>query len=765
MRKRDFLFSLLLAVLAFGIVGIFHNFAQVRQTISLLREFREPEASLRLPAAPYVEAFLRITLFYVVAAVATGGVLSLLCSLLTGAREASRDNVREASAEGDKRAGLGRRRHRYYALYCALLVGFLIYVHLRMVTLYPALFRNSYRYAWFAGGATWAFVVWLVGIIALVVVAVALIIGLVRKFAGTPGGKRRRARMATAIVAAAVVVAVGALGYRGLKNRHDDPLVNRGPNIVLLGIDSARPDHISALGYNRPTTPNIDAFLNDAVWFDQAFVPLCRTYPSWAALLTACNPTSNGVRFDLPPRETYVPRVATLAQHLKALGFSTAFFLNNTNYAWTEPSLGFDDIHQPDHNAVDFYLSHVQPKTILYYFFLNNRWGFLYERGLKGNAAYTPIYRPEYFDAEVVEHWRRMRQSKQFLTGIHLCNLHAPLSVNYPYSTYFASVTRPVFNRFTYQILVEEIARRQRGGERFSKQEAERIFTQEINLYDALLRSTDDSVGRILNGLKRAGLYDNSMIVLFSDHGEHLFANGLRYRYRNSNHGNHMWGDGDQHVPLAIKFPHRKHAGQVVKRLVRSIDVGPTILDALGLPPLGGVQGVSLMPYVERRQSDMHLIAYAETGLTLDDFFFPSHLGYSFDDYFDLHYVDDMRIYKKMEYMPNLIMAKDRMIRDEQWKLIVYPVVTDRLTFYYELFDAAADPNNVNDVKTSYPAEVKRLRSLIWPSIMSDWQRFGRGLPAELPVTTGMATQPPPDLLNHLQRSSRSPDSETQQQE
>jgi len=735
MKKRDLLFSLLLTVLAFLAIAGFHNFDEVRTAVRLIKEFHRPKTELQLPATPYVLAFLRIALFYLVAAAVVGAILAPAALLLAAPRPKHSPATPAEPKEGERGSGLlaTTERRRYWWVFLALLGGFLVYVHLRMITLYPALFRNSYRYAWFAGSSTWTFAVETAGRIAVILVVFAI----AAKFREPLVRKLKTARPAWA---AACLLALLALGTWGLARRESAPRgkpLNQGPNVIFIGVDSARPDHVSALGYNRDTTPHIDEFLKDAVRFDKAFVPLCRTYPSWATFLTACNPPVNGIRFDLPPRECFLPRVPTLAQHLKALGYSTSFFLNNTNYAWIEPELGFDYILQPEHNAVDFYLSHAQPKAILYYFFLNNPLGYFYERGLKYNAAYTPIYRPEYFDDAIVAYWRKMRRTKRFFAAIHFCNLHAPFSVNYPYSTLFATVRKPVFNRFTYQILVEEIARRKIGKMRFTKEEAERIFTQEVNLYDALLRSCDDSVGRVLEGLKRAGLYDNSLIVLLSDHGEHLFSNGLRYRYRNSNHGNNMWGDDDQHILLAIKFPHRKYAGKVVKRLVRSIDVAPTVLDALGLPPLEKAEGVSLIPYIEGRKRDMHLVAYAETGLTLDNFFIPRHLGYAFKNYFDLHYIDDMRIYKKLEFMPNLIMAKDRMVRDERWKLICYPIVRDRLTFYTELFDTAADPKNINDVSSSHPAEVKRLREKIWPYIEHDWKEWGHGLPAQLPVTTG----------------------------
>ena len=733
MKRRELLFSFFLAFAAFVAVAAFHDTPRIIKTIQLLQDVRGSKRSLEFSITPYVFAFFRIVFFYPLAALITGGLLSVASWLLTRPSRPSPERAGDKDADSN-RANVRRRRIRYYAVYCALLAGFLAYIHLRMITLHPGLFRSSYRYTWFAGSSTWVFVVEQTGRIALVVLALALIF----KWRREARQWLQRARRSRAVLIMIVLLFVAAVGLAGWKIRDNRRFFNRGPNIIFLGVESARPDHVSALGYGRPTTPHIDAFLQDAVRFDQAFVPLCRTYPSWISLLTGCNPPRTGVRCNLPSVSTYLPRVPTLAQHLKPLGYFTAF-LHDTSFAWFEPSLGFDYISQPEHTALVFYLSFVQPATLLYYFFLNNRLGFLYDPGLRNNSAYPQIYRPEFFANDVVVHWRRMRQRERFLTAIHLCTIHVPYTVSYPYSTYFVPPTDPVLNRFSFGILAEEIARRKHVSETRPKDEIAQVLAQEIRLYDALLRSSDDSVGRILDGLKHAGLYDNSLIVLLSDHGENLYHSGLRYSYQCANHGNHLWGDEDQHNLLAIKFPQQKSAGAIVKRLVRLIDVAPTILDSLGLPPLEQSDGVSLLPYVEGRETDMHLIAYHETGLILDDFFVPNHLDYAFQDHFELHCIENGLIYKKEAFLPNLILAKDRAVRDERWKLIAYPVVGKGLEFQTELFDVIADPKNLNDLSTSQSEVVKRLRGYIWPFIENDLKEWGKGLPKELLETTETA--------------------------
>ena len=324
-----------------------------------------------------------------------------------------------------------------------------------------------------------------------------------------------------------------------------------------------------------------------------------------------------------------------------------------------------------------------------------------------------------------------MRYEPRFFQAIHLCSIHVPFCVSYPYSTYFAPSFGPVLNRFGYQPLLEQILLKKKSKGQFSEEETSWVFTQEMNLYDALARSADDNFGAAVEAIRKAGLYDSSYIIMMADHGENLPEPGLRYRYGSSTHGFFLWGDADARIPLAIKFPRGQYAGRRVERLVRSIDLAPTLLDVLSLPPLEKAEGVSRLPDIEGRSDDRERWLYGETGLSAPTFFAKGHLDYEFDAYPEAHEVDSttLKIYKKRRYMPNMIAAKDRMIRTEQWKLISYPMVgDDGLFFKTELFDVTTDPNCCHDVATSQPEVVRDLRARLKPFIDRDTKEFGTGL-------------------------------------
>jgi len=110
-----------------------------------------------------------------------------------------------------------------------------------------------------------------------------------------------------------------------------------------------------------------------------------------------------------------------------------------------------------------------------------------------------------------------------------------------------------------------------------------------VNAYDAEIRSVDDGFGRFIDELEERGLYDQSLIIFTSDHGEEFGEHGSVGVHPQSLH------DEVTRVPLIVKLPRSAYASSVVDDLVRSIDILPTVLDVMDRRSPGGFQGTSLM--------------------------------------------------------------------------------------------------------------------------------------------------------------------------
>jgi arylsulfatase A-like enzyme len=130
-------------------------------------------------------------------------------------------------------------------------------------------------------------------------------------------------------------------------------------------------------------------------------------------------------------------------------------------------------------------------------------------------------------------------------------------------------------------------------------------------LYCGAVRSADDWVGRLLSHLRRLGLYDRTMIVLLSDHGEEFAEREDRHFY--NRHGHTLYEEIVR-APLIIKLPGRQHAGMRVSTVVQSIDLMPTVLDVLRLEPSSRtMQGRSLRPLWEQPDVTPGPIAVTES--------------------------------------------------------------------------------------------------------------------------------------------------------
>jgi arylsulfatase A-like enzyme len=120
--------------------------------------------------------------------------------------------------------------------------------------------------------------------------------------------------------------------------------------------------------------------------------------------------------------------------------------------------------------------------------------------------------------------------------------------------------------------------------------------------YDAGVLAADRGLGRLLDGLRARGLYEATLVVVTSDHGESLTEREACY----FTHDPFLYEE-TLRVPLVLRFPHGRFAGRSVESLARLVDVLPTLHEVAGLPPWGGEQGLSLIGRIEGRDQGVRL--------------------------------------------------------------------------------------------------------------------------------------------------------------
>lgn len=326
------------------------------------------------------------------------------------------------------------------------------------------------------------------------------------------------------------------------------------PNIVLIGIDTLRPDHLGCYGYRKPTSPHIDSLAAKSVVFERAFAPGIPTMPSFTTLLTGLHPYRHGITAhssDQRVSESIVP----LPQRAKNAGYVT---------------IGIDSL------AVQ----------------ANGR-GAWFPRGFDYYSGY--VYKPFSNQSEQLVD-RAIRfitdfREKPFLLFMHLWDPHSPYGPPSPYDTLHYD---PQENDLPDAPKLSDV--------KAISQEYYEAFLDEFKLkvpddyayvvaqYDGEISYVDAQIGRVIAHLKDSGLWENTVVVLMSDHGE-CFGEGSIY------FDHHSLYDANIRVALMCRAP-GMGAARRERGMVATDDILPTLAELCGWEEAGdySLTGRSFVP-------------------------------------------------------------------------------------------------------------------------------------------------------------------------
>jgi choline-sulfatase len=305
------------------------------------------------------------------------------------------------------------------------------------------------------------------------------------------------------------------------------------PDVYLITIDTLRADHVGCYGYKQVETPALDALAADGVRFTEAFTHSPITNTSHITILTGLLPSVHGVTdFGVP----LSPQHVTAAELLKKQGYQTAAFIgavildSNTLAPGLDRGFDFyDNFPKSDSNdAPDGKNADGKNKP---------RWGRVERRGM-----------------EVVEHaetWFDKHPTGPHFVWVHLYDPHDPYEPPAPFSEKYKD-----------------------------------------HLYDGEIAYADSAVAHWIAFLKKAGVYDNAIIMVTGDHGEGLGEHG------EETHGLFLY-DSTLHIPLILKMPGAAHHGTVIDVQVRTTDILPTILSVTGAAAPPELNGESLLPLID----------------------------------------------------------------------------------------------------------------------------------------------------------------------
>lgn len=451
-------------------------------------------------------------------------------------------------------------------------------------------------------------------------------------------------------------------------------------NIILLSVDSLRADHVSALGYKRDTTPNLDKFAEQGALFLNYFSTSFLTPVSEASVQTGLYPTSHGVtNFD-----TVLPKnKVTLTRYLKAKNYETSTIMTSPEFEF------YPAIKQGFSGSFDRY-RYINP-----------------DRKIDASK-----YRQFPTESDLSSELTVLGGNK-FLLWLSVGGVHWP----------YGWTAENVYADPNYKgILKDRLLDWEGAFKHIYKWESypsgKKLTDADVQYvrdeYDNGVRTFDDFLGVLLKELKRRNLLEKTVIVIESEHGEDLGEHGYFAHYDVL--------DTQTHTPLLIYIP-TLQKGQEISSLSSGVDVLPTIMEILGDVVPNWIEGKSLLPVITGREQD-------------------GERKEVFMERVPLWEEADLTLRKSLEARGIKVMSgkdKDIAIRTTEWKYILrlsrareeevswWATLTGKPVHVpeAELYNLADDPMETLNVISQYPEEVKALRTRV-----EDWfENISSGAP------------------------------------
>ena len=426
------------------------------------------------------------------------------------------------------------------------------------------------------------------------------------------------------------------------------------PNILLITVDTLRPDYLSIYGYREHTTPNIDELGNQGVVFDRAYCNVTWTTPSMATTLTGLLPTQHGLRstFERLPED-----IETVAEKLARQGY------RNTAVIGSYP---LDSIYGLD-QGFDIYDDDFTVPLVL-------------------------------SDAETIENipsqrGRTIQEQEEFNKKKAFANSRrTDAEVSDTAIGYLAEIdeTRPFFlwvHYFGPHSLPD------------TRKHGLKNLRNHVDTYPDKVVRSDREVGRLLDQLKSSGLDANTLVIFHSDHGEALGE------HKFIGHGRFLFEDNLQ-IPLIIRWPEFIVAGRRVDTIVGTIDIATTILEAAGVPVGNSpLHGRSVLPALLEGNPIRNTL-YLET-------YMPAHRGFA--EKATLSNGEKVNVgvcrFGVLRYPYKLVVTQPHQLFDDPDETI-----SDELTSPFrrtELFNVEVDPGEKDDLADQEPETRHELETLL----------------------------------------------------
>ncbi len=366
------------------------------------------------------------------------------------------------------------------------------------------------------------------------------------------------------------------------------------PNVLIIHVDQHRFDCLGVCGNPDILTPHIDSLASDGVRYENSYCPFPVCTPSRYSLL--CGQYVHQHR-GFNNHCTLATDIPTFPRLMRSAGYKTKS-VGKMHFTPTYLDTGFEEMELSEQDGPgrwdDDYHRYLMKRGLVD---LND----LEDQRREYREKARPEYRPS-FGALVSnlpeEHhsttWIAERaldtlkswdNKKPNLLMAGFIKPHHPFDPPAPWHEKYDPSKLTILPGWTNECLERDYL--YSHGYFDSKTLTEDSYRKAMAYYYASISQIDHHVGRMIDRLKEKNLYDNTMIVFTSDHGEYMGFHHLMLK------GNYMY-DPVIRIPLIIKYPQSQQAGTVSKAMVNNIDLAPTILKTSGLEPSAEMKGFDL---------------------------------------------------------------------------------------------------------------------------------------------------------------------------
>jgi len=430
------------------------------------------------------------------------------------------------------------------------------------------------------------------------------------------------------------------------------------PNVIIIGIDSLRADYIGVGGQEPGMTPNVDGFLQNGILISDCLTPLGRTFPAWVSILSGQSPRTNEVRENLfAVKQTTLD--ASVAHAFRRAGYRTAYGTDEVRFSNIDQRFGFDEILSPPMGVSDFLLGAVNDMPLANLFANTEAGGILFPQ-THANRAASVTYEPDSFVERIASALDNGPTDRPLFLAVHLALPHWP---------------------YTW-------AQKGEGG--FSRLSDTRYQ------YGASVMEADRQFGALVHALKRAGILNNAIVIVLSDHGEGLglvrdnllFSKEAKEAVGSLSvamwgHGNSVLSPYQNQVVLGVRgFGHstlRSGSGTVLRNIPASLeDIAPTLIGLTGIPDPTQREGRDWSKILQsnERVDDVPRVRFTESGYVIG---FGNRgtvdAGKVASEGVDKYLIDPLssRITVKSQALPALLRQKERAAVMGQWLLAAVP--------------------------------------------------------------------------------------------